>query len=38
MAALRAEGVEVTCVLRGLGEYPAVRALYAAHARNAKPL
>ena len=35
---LRAEGVEVTCVLRGLGEYPAVRALYAAHARNAKPL
>ena len=35
---LRAEGVEVTCVLRGLGEYPAVRALYAAHARAAKPL
>ena len=35
---LRAEGPAVTCVLRGLGEYEAVRALYVAHARAAKPL
>ncbi len=35
---LRAEGVEVECVLKGLGEYAPVRALYAAHARRAKAL
>lgn len=35
---LEAEGVEVECVLKGLGEYDAIRALYAAHARNGRAL
>ena len=33
---LGAEGYGVTCTLRGLGEYPAVRAIFAAHARAAE--
>ena len=32
------EGTEPVCILRGLGEYKAVQALYAAHARAARPL
>ena len=32
---LGAEGYGVTCTLRGLGEYPAVRAIFTAHARAA---
>lgn len=32
---LAAEGYAVTCTLRGLGEYPAVRAIFTAHAREA---
>ncbi len=36
-AQLRAEGYEVSCVLRGLGEYPAVRSLFAKHAQQAQP-
>lgn len=32
---LKAEGFEVEPILKGLGEYPAVRQLYVAHARNA---
>ena len=32
---LAAEGYAVTCTLRGLGEYPAVRALFVSHAREA---
>jgi sirohydrochlorin cobaltochelatase len=35
---LLAEGVEVECVLKGLGEYEAVRDLYVAHARKAKTI
>ncbi len=34
-SAFEAEGYAVCCVLRGLGEYPEVRALYVAHARAA---
>ena len=33
-----AEGYEVTCVLKGLGEYKGIQKLYAEHAKNAKPL
>ena len=32
------EGTEPVCILRGLGEYKTVQALYAAHARAARPL
>ena len=32
------EGYEVTCVLKGLGEYKGIQKLYAEHAKNAKPL
>ena len=32
---LEAEGCQVSCVLRGLGENPGVRALFAAHAKAA---
>ena len=35
---LEAEGYEVTCVLKGLGEYKGIQKLYAEHAKNAKPL
>ena len=35
---LEAEGYEVTCVLKGLGEYKGIQKLYAEHAQNAKPL
>ncbi|MBQ9069628.1 MAG: sirohydrochlorin cobaltochelatase, partial [Eggerthellaceae bacterium] len=35
---LTARGFEVDCIIRGLGEYPAVRELIAEHARNARPL
>ena len=31
-------GAEPVCILKGLGEYAAVRALYIDHARSAKPL
>jgi sirohydrochlorin cobaltochelatase len=31
-------GTETECVLKGLGEYPEVRALFAEHARNAEEL
>ena len=31
-------GVQVECVVKGLGEYPAVRAIYVRHAQEAKPL
>ncbi len=34
----RASGFETTCLLRGLGEYPAVQAMYAAHAGEAAVL
>ena len=32
---LEKEGYEVRCVLRGMGEYPAVRQLFAQHAAQA---
>ena len=32
------EGAEVVCHVNGLGEYEAVRALYVAHARGARPV
>ena len=32
------EGTEPVCILRGLGEYEAVQALYVAHAKAARPL
>lgn len=32
---LRAQGYEVNCIIKGLGEYPAVRELFAAHAAEA---
>ncbi len=32
------DGYEVECILKGLGEYPAVRDLFATHAKEAKPL
>lgn len=35
---LEAEGYETACVLTGLGEYPAVRALFVEHARQAEQL
>ncbi len=35
---LEAEGYQVSCVLRGLGENPGVRALFAAHAEAAEKL
>ncbi|WRS26331.1 sirohydrochlorin cobaltochelatase [Oscillospiraceae bacterium MB08-C2-2] len=35
---LEAKGLEVECVLRGLGEYPAIRRLYLEHARQAAGL
>lgn len=35
---LRAEGVDVACVLKGLGEYAAVRALYTVRAGKARVL
>ena len=34
---LEREGFEVECLLRGLGEYPQIRELYAEHARQALP-
>ncbi len=34
-SAFEAEGFDVTCVLKGLGEIPAVRELYVAHAQDA---
>lgn len=34
----RAAGFETACLLRGLGEYPAVQAMYAAHAGDAAEL
>mgnify|MGYP000687615314 CR=1 FL=1 len=37
-ARLEAEGYETACVLTGLGEYPAVRALFVEHARQAEQL
>ena len=33
-----AEGYETVCVLTGLGEHPAVRALFVEHARQAEQL
>ena len=33
---IRKEGPEVTCVIKGLGEYDVVRAMYVDHARNAE--
>ena len=33
-----AEGYEVTCVLKGLGEYKGIQKLYAEHARQAELL
>ena len=33
---ITAEGVQVQCVLRGLGEYPEVREMYVQHARRAE--
>ena len=35
---LEAEGYEVTCVLKGLGEYKGIQKLYAEHARQAELL
>ena len=35
---LEAEGYETVCVLTGLGEHPAVRALFVEHARQAEQL
>ena len=35
---LAAEGYAVTCALRGLGEYPAVRAIFVRHAEEAEKL
>ncbi len=35
---LQAQGYEVSCVLRGLGEYASIRALFAQHAQCALPL
>lgn len=35
---IRREGLEVSCILQGLGECPAVRALYVRHAGEALPL
>ena len=35
---LEAEGYEVSCVLKGLGEYKGIQKLYAEHARNAEVL
>lgn len=32
------EGAEVTCIVRGLGEYPEIRQLYLEHAKEAGPL
>ena len=32
------EGAEVTCIVRGLGEYPEIRQLYLEHARTAVPI
>ena len=32
------EGLQVSCILKGLGEYPAVRELFVSHAREAQPL
>ena len=32
------EGAEVTCIVRGLGEYPEIRQLYLEHAREAVPI
>lgn len=33
---LTAKGLGVTCLLKGLGEYPGVRAIYVAHAKKAE--
>ena len=30
-----AEGYEVECVIRGLGEFPAIREIYVAHTKSA---
>ena len=38
MKRLEAEGYETVCVLTGLGEHPAVRALFVEHARQAEQL
>ena len=35
---LKARGFETECILRGLGEYPAVQAMYVSHAREAADL
>ncbi len=35
---LRSRGYEVDCILRGLGEYPKVRAAYVEHAKRAEAL
>ena len=32
------EGLKVSCILKGLGEYPSVRELFVSHAREAQPL
>ncbi len=32
------DGYPVSCILKGLGEYPAVREMFVEHARKAKPL
>lgn len=33
---LEAEGYEISCILKGLGEYPGIRKLYIAHAEEAR--
>lgn len=38
LSQLRAEGYEVSCVLRGLGEYEPIRKLFAIHASDAQSL
>jgi sirohydrochlorin cobaltochelatase len=35
---LQREGLAVECIFKGMGEYEAVRAIYTAHARCAKPI
>ena len=35
---LEREGVEAVPILRGMGEYPEIRALYVAHAQKAEPI